>query len=59
MPIVIKIQDIDEAIENLRYKSRTTQKARLLQAIRAFYSGEADVETLQSIDTEELVKVIW
>jgi formylglycine-generating enzyme required for sulfatase activity len=59
LPIVIKIQDIDEAIENLRYKSRTTQKARLLQAIRAFYSGEADVETLQSIDTEELVKVIW
>ncbi len=59
MPIVIKLQDIDEAIENLRYKSQTTQKARLLQAIRSCYGGEADVETLEAIDTEELIKTIW
>jgi formylglycine-generating enzyme required for sulfatase activity len=59
LPIVIKLQDIDEAIENLRYKSQTTQKARLLQAIRSCYGGEADVETLEAIDTEELIKTIW
>lgn len=59
MPIVIRLQDIDEAIENLHYKSETTLKARLVRAVRSYYAGEDVSETLSAIDTEELVKTIW
>ncbi|MEE9914091.1 MAG: SUMF1/EgtB/PvdO family nonheme iron enzyme [Deltaproteobacteria bacterium] len=59
MPIIIKLQDIDEAIENLRYKNETTLKARLLRAVRQYYPDDASAESLQSIDTEELVRTIW
>ncbi len=59
MSIIIKLQDIDEAIENLRYKSETTLKAKLLRAVRQYYSDDAVSESLSLIDTEELVKTIW
>lgn len=59
MPIVIKLQDIDEAIENLHYKNETTLKSRLLRAVRQYYSDDASAESLQTIDAEELVKIVW
>ena len=59
MPIIIKLQDIDEAIENLRYKSETTLKARLLRAVRQYYTNDMEEDSLPSIDTEDLVRTIW
>jgi len=59
MPIIIRLQDIDEAIENLHYKSETTLKAKLLRAVRQYYTDDSSSETLATIDTEELVKAIW
>lgn len=59
MPIIIKLQDIDEAIENLHYKNETTLKSRLLRALRQYYPDDRAAESLQSIDAEELVKTIW
>lgn len=59
MPIIIKPQDIDEAIENLRYKNETTLKSRLLRAVRQYYVDDASSESLQAIDTEELVRTVW
>ena len=59
MAIIIKLQDIDEAIENLRYKAETTLKSKLLRALRHYYQDEDSAESLESIDTEELVKTVW
>jgi len=59
VPIVIRLQDIDEAIENLHYKSETTLKAKLIRAVRQYYIDDSSSESLQAIDTEELVKIIW
>ncbi len=59
MPIIVKIQDIDEAIENLRYKNETTLKSKLLRAVRQYYLDDTAVESLQTIETEELVKTVW
>lgn len=59
MPIIIRLSDIDEAIENLRYKSETTLKAKLVRAVRQYYTDDTTSETLQAIDTEDLVKAIW
>ena len=59
MPIVIRLQDIDEAIENLHYKSETTLKAKLVRAVRQYYTDDSSSESLAAIDTEELVKTIW
>ncbi|HLZ19884.1 MAG TPA: SUMF1/EgtB/PvdO family nonheme iron enzyme [Smithellaceae bacterium] len=59
MPIIIRLSDIDEAIENLRYKSETTLKAKLVRAVRQYYTDDTSSETLQAIDTEDLVKAIW
>lgn len=59
MPIIIKLQDIDEAIENLHYKNETTLKSRLLRAVRQYYSDDSSAESLQTIDAEELVKTVW
>ena len=59
MPITIRLQDIDEALENLRYKSETTLKSKLIRSIRSYYRDEEAAESLPAIDTEELVKIIW
>lgn len=59
MPIIIRLSDIDEAIENLHYKSETTLKAKLVRAVRQYYTDDTSSETLQAIDTEDLVKAIW
>ncbi|PKN76444.1 MAG: hypothetical protein CVU52_04765 [Deltaproteobacteria bacterium HGW-Deltaproteobacteria-10] len=59
MPAIISLKNIDEAIDSLNYKSETTLKSKLIRAVRNFYPDESSLETLTSIDTEELVKFIW
>ena len=50
MPITIRLQDIDEALENLRYKSETTLKSKLIRSIRSYYRDEEAAESLPAID---------
>lgn len=59
MPVIITIKDIEEAVNNLNYKSETTLKSKLIRAVRNYYPDESSIETLKAIDTEELVKYIW
>jgi formylglycine-generating enzyme required for sulfatase activity len=56
---ILKLKDIDEAIANLGYKNKDTLKCRLVHAIRQYYLDDISTETLQAIDTEELVKKLW
>ena len=59
MPIIISLQDIDEAIDNLNYKSETTLKSRLIRAVRQYYLDDASTVPPETIDTEALVRIIW
>ncbi len=59
MPIIISLQDIDEAIKNLHYKSATTLKSKLVQALRNYYHDDSTSETLETVETEDLVKIVW
>ena len=59
MPVIISLKNIEEAIDSLNYKSETTLKSKLIRAVRNFYPDESSLETLTSIDTEELVKYVW
>ncbi|MEN6620133.1 MAG: SUMF1/EgtB/PvdO family nonheme iron enzyme [Smithella sp.] len=59
MPSIITIQNIEETISNLNYRSETTLKSKLIRAVRNFYTDENSIEALTSINTEELVKYIW
>jgi formylglycine-generating enzyme required for sulfatase activity len=57
--IIVTLKDIDEAIDSLSYKSETTLKCKLIRAVRNLYPDDSSIEALKSIDTEELVKVVW
>jgi formylglycine-generating enzyme required for sulfatase activity len=56
---ILKLKDIDEAIANLGYKNKDTLKCKLVYAIRQYYLDDVSTETIQAIDTEELVKTLW
>lgn len=59
MSVIITLKDIEETIENLNYRSETTLKSKLIRAIRKFYNDESSAAALNSIDTEQLVKLVW
>ncbi len=59
MAAIIKLIDIDEAITNLHYEKKDTLKYKLIHTIRLCYEDEGSAESLQQIDTEELVKALW
>jgi formylglycine-generating enzyme required for sulfatase activity len=56
---ILKLKDIDEAIANLGYKNKDTLKCKLVHAIRQYYPDEISTESIQAIDTGELVKTLW
>jgi formylglycine-generating enzyme required for sulfatase activity len=56
---IIKLIDIDEAITNLHYKNKDTLKYKLIHTIRLYYEDEGSAESLQHIDTKELVEALW
>jgi len=56
---IITLKYIEEAINNLNYKSETTLKSKLINAVRKFYRDENSIETVKSIDTEDLVRLVW
>ena len=55
----ITLKGIDQAISSLNYRNNNSLKYRLVNTIRQFYENERSVESMHSIDTEELVKVLW
>ncbi len=59
MAVILKIQDIDEAITNLQYKSKETLKYKLIHILRHYYADDSSVESLQSITHDELIKSLW
>lgn len=59
MAAIITLKYIEEAINNLNYKSETTLKSKLVHAVRKFYRDESSIETMKSIDTEDLVRLVW
>jgi len=56
---VISLKGIDQAIADLNYQNENTLKYRLVHAIRRHYEDESSVGSIQGIDAEELVKVLW
>ncbi|MEE8303560.1 MAG: hypothetical protein V3S24_14125, partial [Candidatus Tectomicrobia bacterium] len=58
MAAVISLKGIDEAIANLNYRNETSLKFRLIHAVRNCYEHEG-LESLTSVDTNELIKILW
>ena len=56
---ILKLKDVDDAIAGLGYKNKDTLKYKLVHAIRQCYPDEISTESIQAIDTEELVKKLW
>ena len=56
---ILKLKEIDEAIANLGYKNKDTLRCKLVHAIRQYYPNEISTESIQAIDTEELVNKLW
>jgi len=56
---VITIKGIDQGISNLNCRDKNALKYRLVNIIRQFYENENSVESMQGIDRDELVKLLW
>ena len=59
MPPVITLKGIDEATSNLNYRNQNALKTRLLAVLRDFYGDESQVESLEAIDPDGLIKSLW
>lgn len=59
MASVITLKGIDKAISNLNYRNKNSLKYRLVNTVRQFYENESSVGSMQGIDRDELVKVLW
>ncbi len=59
MASVITLKGIEQAISNLNYTHKNTLKYRLVNTIMQFYENESSVQSLQGIDTEELIELLW
>ncbi|HBH87127.1 MAG TPA: hypothetical protein DDY17_05950, partial [Syntrophaceae bacterium] len=59
MAVILKIQDIDEAITNLQYRSKETLKYKLIHILRQYYADDSSVDSLQSITHDEIIKSLW
>ncbi len=59
MAAVISLKGIDQAIANLDYQKEKTLRYTLVHAIRGYYEDESSIGSIQDIDAEELVKVLW
>ena len=59
MASVITLKGMDQAFSDLNYRNKKALKYRLVHTIRQFYENEDLVESMQGIDTDELIKVLW
>jgi formylglycine-generating enzyme required for sulfatase activity len=56
---IISLNSIEETINQLNYRSDKSLKYKLLHAIRAFYTDEASVRTIEAIPPEPLIEALW
>jgi formylglycine-generating enzyme required for sulfatase activity len=59
MASAITLEGIDQTISNLEYKNKNTLKYRFVQHIRQYYTSESSVVSLNEIDHEALIKMLW
>ncbi|TSA55609.1 MAG: hypothetical protein D4R45_02020 [Planctomycetaceae bacterium] len=59
MALAITIKGIDEALSHFNYKNKTVLKHRFISVIREYYENDTVIETIEGIDTDELIKVLW
>ena len=59
MALAITIQGIDEALSHFNYRNKPALKYRFISLIRGHYENESAVETVQGIDADELIKILW
>ncbi len=59
MASAITLEGIDQAISNLKYKNKNTLKYKFVQHIRQYYTTENAVVSLNEIEHEELIKMLW
>ncbi|MFH2044496.1 MAG: hypothetical protein ABIK92_05055, partial [Pseudomonadota bacterium] len=55
----ITLKGIDQAIKGLNYRNKNALKYKLIYAIREFYYDDSSVETLEEIDSEKLIGLLW
>ncbi|MDD4073665.1 MAG: SUMF1/EgtB/PvdO family nonheme iron enzyme [Desulfobacterales bacterium] len=55
----ISIGNIDDTISELKYRDTRSAKHRLLNAIRQRFCSDQDLKTIQSIETDRLIPLIW
>ncbi len=58
MSQLFTIAGIDQAIDNLSLNPET-QKAKLITAIRGWFAGADDLETVREIAADDLVRALW
>ncbi len=54
----ISMEGIEQALDGLNYRKNSV-KQKFILAVKAYYSSEADIVSLSSIDTDALIKAIW
>ncbi len=59
MPSSISIEGIDQAISHLNYRNIHAPKYKLIQAIRQYYDSNEKIESMQRIDTDVLIQIMW
>ncbi|MBW2561408.1 MAG: hypothetical protein JRE40_11210, partial [Deltaproteobacteria bacterium] len=59
MALAVTIQGIDEALSHFNYKNKPALKYRFIGLIREHYEDESAIETIEGIDADELIKVLW
>ena len=59
MASIITLKGIDQGISNLNCRNKNALKYRLVNIVRQFYENESSVESIQGIESDELVKVLW
>ena len=59
MASAITLEGIDQAISNLKYKNKNTLKYKFVQNIRQYYTIENAVVSLNEIEHEKLIQMLW
>jgi len=55
----ISLDGIEKAVSGLGYKNPNTQKCRLIQAIKSYYTDKDAINEVESIPPEALISAVW
>ncbi len=56
--IAISLEGIEQAVKNLKYRPGSVKQKTIL-AIQSFYDSEDAIKSLNLIDTDTLIKMVW